>query len=175
MTGYRILRQLPLRGESVPSIYVPDTGSTATSYMDEAATVAGERYNYQVSALMGDHESHVSNLATVTIPQSVSEPSETGPLEADTPAGPSRQLSPQGLVAEAGAGFVQLRWNAPLRDAESVTGYEILRRRVNLGETALEALVTDTGALRRRLLGITLQTNRAWCMSIASRPGAAPT
>ena len=138
VTGYQILRQLPLRGDSGLSVYVADTGSTATTYMDDDGTVAGEQYSYRVKALRGDHESHASNLAGVTIPQA-------DPPEDDTPLWTEQQLSPQGLVAEPGAGFVQLRWDAPLGDAESVTGYEVLRSRRNRGESVLTTLVADTG------------------------------
>ena len=139
VTGYQILRRLPLRGEQGLTVYVADTGSTQTAYTDEDATAAGEQYNYRVKALRGDEESGMSNLAEVVIPQA-------GLSEDDTSAGTEQQLSPQVLIAKAGAGFVGLSWDAPMDDAESVTGYEVSRRRANRGEAALTTLVADTGA-----------------------------
>ena len=55
------------------------------------------------------------------------------------------QLRPSGLVATASMGFVSLTWDAPEGDADTVDGYEILRRRTNRGENALQTLVADTG------------------------------
>ena len=144
VTGYQILRRRPLQGEPKPTVHVADTGSTATTYTDEDATAAGEQYNYRVKALRGDWESDTSNLARVTLPQAEPEPLQTGPPEDDTPVWTEQQLGPLGLMAKAGAGFVQLSWDAPVGDAESVTGYEVLRRRPKLGETLLTTLVADT-------------------------------
>lgn len=146
VTGYQILRRLPLQGEPRPTVYVADTGSTETTYTDEDATAAGEQYNYRVKALRGDEESRMSNLAEVVIPQAEPEPLPTEPSEDDTSAWTEQQLSPQVLIAKAGAGFVRLSWDAPVGDAESVTGYEVSRRRANRGEAALKTLVADTGA-----------------------------
>ena len=39
---------------------------------------------------------------------------------------------------------VTLSWTAPAEDADSVTGYEIVRRRPMEGETTLETLAADT-------------------------------
>ena len=138
VTGYQILRQLPLRGEQRLTVYVADTGSTETTYTDGDATVAGEQYNYRVKALRGDEESRMSNLAEVVLPQ-------VEPYDGDTSAWTEQQLSPQVLLANAGVGFVRLWWNAPVGDAESVTGYEVSRTRANLGEPGMKTLVADTG------------------------------
>ena len=69
VTGYQVLRRVPLQGERRPTVYVADTGSTATAYTDSEATVPGEQYNYRVKALRGDRKSRMSNLAKVTLPQ----------------------------------------------------------------------------------------------------------
>ena len=155
VTGYQILRRLPLQGEPRPTLYVADTGSTETTYTDEDATAAGEQYNYRVKALRGDQVSEMSNLAKVVIPQAEPEPLPTEPSEDDTSAWTEQQLSPQLLIAKAGAGFVQLSWDAPVGDAESVTGYEVSRRRANRGEAALKTLVADTGATDTSLVDST--------------------
>ena len=69
VTGYQVLRRLPLQDERRPTVYVANTGSTATAYTDSEATVPGEQYNYRVKALRGDRKSRMSNLAKVTLPQ----------------------------------------------------------------------------------------------------------
>ena len=140
VTGYQILRRLPRQGEPWPTVFVADSGSTATTYIDRSAIAAGEQYNYQVKALRGELKSDVSNLTEVILPQTEAEPSGE-----DTPAWTEEQLAPQGLNAEAGARFVRLRWDVREGDAKSVTGYEILRRRVNRGETDPKTLVSDSG------------------------------
>ena len=53
----------------------------------------------------------------------------------------------QNLRAEVLPGEgVALSWDAPAEDAESITGYEILRRRPNRGENSLLSYVGDTGS-----------------------------
>ena len=58
-------------------------------------------------------------------------------------AGPA-DLRPTGLTVELVENKVTLSWTAPAEDADSVTGYEILRRRPMEGETTLETLAADT-------------------------------
>ena len=50
VTGYQILRRQPSAGERSLSVYVADTGSTATSYTDTGVT-AGVKYVYRVKAI----------------------------------------------------------------------------------------------------------------------------
>ena len=51
---------------------------------------------------------------------------------------------PTNLTATVNAdGSVTLSWDAP--DDDSVTGYQVLRRRPPMGETTLEVYVDDTG------------------------------
>ena len=53
--------------------------------------------------------------------------------------------APQNLTAESNNdGTITLTWNAP--DDDSVTGYQILRRRPQEGENSLEIYVSDTGS-----------------------------
>lgn len=56
----------------------------------------------------------------------------------------SREGGPSGLSAESVAEGVALSWNAPADDAESVTGYRILRRRPQMREWSLSVYVADT-------------------------------
>ena len=50
VTGYQILRRRPTQGEDTLLVYVADTGSTATTYMDTNVT-AGVKHVYRVKAI----------------------------------------------------------------------------------------------------------------------------
>ena len=54
--------------------------------------------------------------------------------------------APSGLAAVVLDDGVALCWRAPLSDAETVTGYRILRRRPHEGEQTLAVLVADSGS-----------------------------
>ena len=56
------------------------------------------------------------------------------------------QDPPKRLVAVSVEDGVKLTWQAPGAGADSVTGYEILRRRPRMGEQALTTLVADSGS-----------------------------
>ena len=145
--GYEILRRRPYEGESTLATLVADTESTATAYSDATANEAGGRYVYRVKALRGDEVSLWSNFARIDLPADyVPDPTPTPEPEAA-----SEDLAPTGLSAliltafvvgeEGSATRVGLSWTAPAADAESVTGYEILRA---TGEGELTTLVADT-------------------------------
>ena len=126
VTGYEVLRRRPDQGENTLLIHVADTGSTATSYTDTAATAAGEEYIYRVKALRGEEKSRWSNKVTVDLP--------------DPP--PAR---PRGLTGTVSYDAVSLSWNDP-GDA-SITGYQILRRDKAVDETGTFHIhVEDTGS-----------------------------
>ena len=123
VTGYEILRAV---GEGELAALAADTGSTGTAYTDATATEAGETYAYQVKAIRGDDRSQASGQAQVQVPHD--------PVD----------LAPTGLTAAlAEGGGVNLTWTAPAEDADSVTGYEILRA---VGEGELATLAADTGS-----------------------------
>ena len=123
VTSYEILRAV---GEGDSTTLVSNTGSTATAYTDATATEAGETYVYQVKAIRGEDRSQASGRAQVQVPH---DPAD---------------LKPTGLTVELVENKVTLSWTAPAKDAGSVTGYEILRRRPYEGETLLATLVADT-------------------------------
>ena len=54
--------------------------------------------------------------------------------------------APSSLTAAIADGGVILNWSSPVQDSDSVTGYEILRRRPKEGEDRLLVLVEDTGS-----------------------------
>ena len=123
VTGYEVLRAV---GEGDPATLKADTGSTGTTYTDATATEAGETYAYKVKAIRGDGRSQASGQAQVQVPHD--------PVD----------LRPTGLTVSLVDNRVTLSWTAPAEEADSVTGYEILRRRPMAGESALATLVADT-------------------------------
>jgi hypothetical protein len=64
VTGYRILRRRPPMGEDTLLVYVDDTGSTATTFIDMEVT-AGVRHVYRVKAINAAGLSQRSNYARV--------------------------------------------------------------------------------------------------------------
>ena len=120
------LRGSARRGRGELATLVADTASTATSYTDATATVAGETYAYHVKAIRGEDRSQASDQAQVQVPH---DPAD---------------LRPTGLTVNLVDNKVTLSWTAPAEDADSVTGYEILRRRPMEDETTLATLVADT-------------------------------
>ena len=122
VTGYEVLRAV---GEGEMATLVADTGSTATSYNDATATLAGTSYTYKVKAIRGDDRSQASGQARVQVPHD--------PVD----------LAPSDLTAEAADGGVDLSWSAPAEDTGSVTGYEILRA---VGEGDMATLAADTAS-----------------------------
>ena len=136
--GYEILRRRPFEGESTLATLVADTESTATAYTDATANEAGVRYVYRVKALRGDEVSLWSNFDRVDLPSDYEAPQE------DEPESTSEDLAPTGLSAAlVDGGGVALSWVAPVEDADSVTGYEVLRA---TGEGELATLVADTAS-----------------------------
>ena len=120
VTGYEILRA---RGWDDPVVLAADTGSAAVAYIDETADAPGESYAYRVKAVRAGERSQASDPVVIQLP---------GPP-------PS---APAGLIASFGVGGVFLSWQAPVEDAGTVTGYEVLRAQ---GEGELTTLVADTG------------------------------
>ncbi len=138
--GYEILRRRPFEGESTLATLVADTESTATAYTDATANEAGVRYVYRVKALRGDEVSLWSNFDRIDLPADyVPDPTPTPELEVA-----SGDQAPTGLSASlVEGGGVALSWTAPAADADSVTGYEILRA---TGEGEITTLVDDTAS-----------------------------
>ncbi len=122
VSGYEILRAV---GDGEPATLVADTASTTATYTDATATEAGQTYAYEVKAIRGEERSQVSGQVRVQIPHD--------PVD----------LAPSGLIATLPeGGGVALSWAAPAEDADSVSGYEILRA---AGDGELATLVADTG------------------------------
>ena len=122
VTGYEVLRAV---GQGEFTTLAADTGSTTNTYTDATATEAGETYAYQVKAIRGEDRSQASGRAQVQLPHD------------------SVDLAPSNLTAEKVDGGINLSWTAPAEDADSVTGYEVLRA---VGEGELTTLVADTAS-----------------------------
>ena len=142
ISGYRILR-----GTDAVSLSViaPDTGSTATSYVD-ASVSPSTTYVYAVVALSaaGDGAPSVSASTTTTTTNAEAKAGKSGsgptlgtrnvPPANSTPGSTSLTLTPS-------YDRVTLDWNTPSGDG--VTGYRIWRG-ASAGE--LTVLVSDTGS-----------------------------
>ena len=100
VTGYEILRAVGDDGDL--ATLVADTGSADTTYADDTATEAGERYAYRVKALRGEETSQPSDQAVVSIPKVTVLPVEPGIAERQNAALWSATLS----VQDAGGGDV---------------------------------------------------------------------
>ena len=64
ITGYRILRRIPQVGQDTLTVYVRNTGSTATTYTDTNTTLQVQHV-YRVKAINPNGLSKGSNLLTV--------------------------------------------------------------------------------------------------------------
>ena len=125
VTGYAVVRwKLGYNSSGIVTI-APDTGTADTGYTDETVEPETE-YLYNVKAINAQGESEKSE-----------------PLRVKTPEAPDPALlAPANTTVELVDGQVVLGWDAPVLDAESVTGYEVLRAR---GWDDPVTLVADTG------------------------------
>ena len=128
VTGYEVLRAV---GEGDMATLVADTASTTTTYTDATATEAGETYAYQVKAIRGEETSQASNGVSL--------------IPVEPPATPEN-LKPTNLTFEIREDGVTLAWDAPAADADSVTGYRVVRRLPNQGQTEWVVWKWDTGS-----------------------------
>ena len=125
VTGYAVVRwKLGYNSSGIVTI-APDTGTADTGYTDETVEPETE-YIYNIKAINAQGESEKSE-----------------PLRVKTPEAPDPALlAPANTTAELVDGQVVLGWDAPVLDAASVTGYEVLRGR---GWDDPVTLVADTG------------------------------
>ena len=129
ISGYVILRRVRVNDQGGDfSELVADTGTVATTYTDDTVA-ASTTYTYRIKAINEHGVSERSRWYHIDTP-AAPEP-ETDPAD----------LAPSGLTAVLTDGQVALSWDAPVEDAGSVTGYEILRAE---GAGELAVLVADT-------------------------------
>ena len=116
VTGYEILRD---EGDGERTIMVKDTGNTATTYTDGAATQPSAVYAYRVRTIRGEERSADSNEARVHLP----------------PSAPLQVLSAPTHVS------VLLLWADP--QDPTIVGYRILRREPTADDPGEFAVLTE--------------------------------
>ena len=119
----------------------PTTNSLTLTGLDE-----GVEYKVQVRARYGNLSGPWSDEARLTVAGADGAPSPT-PEPTPEPIAPDpadADLAPRNLTVSQVNGWARLSWEEPVADADSVTGYEILRRRPGRGEAELRTLVADT-------------------------------
>ena len=130
VTHYAVLRRDRDKADAGVFKVIDGNAGSATSYTDRSVSPEGS-YVYRVKAVSPTGVSQWSSYA-----------------RADIPADPE-DLAPSGLSAKVVSGDdgviegVALAWDAPVTDAASVTGYEILRA---VGDGDLATLVANTGS-----------------------------
>ena len=141
VTHYAILRRN--RDTDATGVFhvIESNAGPGTSYTD-ASVSPSSRYNYRVKAVSPTGVSQWSGYVQAETPAAPPPTSTATPTPTSTPA--PEDLRPTGLTVSLVENKVTLSWTAPAEDADSVTGYEILRRRPMEGETALATLAADT-------------------------------
>ena len=128
--GYQVYRRRPDAGEALLLVLVANTGSTATSYLDATATEPEVSYIYRVRAWRGTELSRMANKLQLTYtapePLIATQPQATQPQATQPQATPS-ELAPSNLRAAISGDGVQLEWDAPAVDADSVTSHFVTR------------------------------------------------
>ena len=133
VTGYAVMRwTLGYNATGFVTI-AADTGTADPSYTDETVEPENE-YLYHVRAINAQGESEQSEWLRVHTPEA------PDPAVIQLPGPPPS--APAGLIATFGIGGVFLSWQAPVEDAGTVTGYEVLRTQ---GGGQLTTLVANTG------------------------------
>ena len=133
ITGYRILRADVVDGvQGEFAVLTENTGSADTGYTDRAVE-AETSYVYRIHAIGPGGVSGPSPDLAVNTP----------PAPVTVVVSPADPQAPSGLAAELADGEVTLSWDPPAEEADTVTGYEILRAE---GQGELSTLAADTGS-----------------------------
>ena len=143
VTHYAILRR-NRDTDAVGVFHVIDSNAGAETSYTDGSVAAASRYGYRVKSVSPTGVSLWSGFVkadTPTAPDPTPMPTTTPEPEPQTAP---VDLAPSGLSAAlVEGGGVTLSWSAPAEDADSVTGYEVLRA---VGEGDLATLVADTGS-----------------------------
>ena len=143
VTHYAVLRRD--RDTDASGIFqvIDSNAGPGHSYTDRSVSAEGS-YVYRVKAVSPTGVSQWSSYATADTPAAPTPTPEPTPepTPKSTPDPDPEALAPANLsAAPADGGGVALSWSAPLEDAASVTGYEVLRAQ---GDEELATLVADT-------------------------------
>ena len=129
ITGYRVLRRSPDRGERALGTVVSNTKSTSTTWTDTDVK-HGERYIYRLKVLSNNQQSKMSALTKIVW------------NDPDLPEIPGQ---PPYIGGAVNADGVSLIWSAA-SDGGAADGYQILRRSPSQDERSLAVHVADTGS-----------------------------
>ena len=145
VTHYAILRRHPDTDASQVFHVIESNAGLETSYTDSSVS-ASSTYIYRVKSVSPTGVSQWSGYVRADTPTApVSTPTPTpDPTPTPEPESAPADLAPTNLTTTlADGGGVALTWTAPAEDADSVTGYEVLRA---VGGGDLATLVADTAS-----------------------------
>ena len=147
VTHYAILRRTRDTDASQVFHIIESNAGPETSYTDGSVS-ASSTYIYRAKSVSPTGVSQWSGYVkaeTPSAPEATPEPTPTPtptpepePVSTPTP----EDLRPTGLTVSLVGNKVTLSWTAPQEDAETITGYEVLRA---VGEGDMATLVDDTG------------------------------
>ena len=166
ISGYRILRGTDA---STLAVIAPDTGSTATSYVDASASPS-TTYVYAVVALSAAGEGAPSASASTTTPSPSPEAgAKAGKTGSDPTLAPrNAQLASStpgatGLTLTPSYDRVTLDWTTPSGDG--VSGYRIWR---GASAGALTVLVSDTGSTSTSYVDESVEDDTTYHYAVAA-------
>ena len=166
ISGYRILRGTDA---STLAVIAPDTGSTATSYVDAGASPS-TTYVYAVVALSAAGEGAPSASASTTTPSPSPEAgAKAGKTGSDPTLAPrNAQLASStpgatGLTLTPSYDRVTLDWTTPSGDG--VSGYRIWR---GASAGALTVLVSDTGSTSTSYVDESVEDDTTYHYAVAA-------
>ena len=139
VTHYAILRRN--RDTDALGVFhvIESNAGPGTSYTDSSVAAASS-YGYRAKAVSPTGVSQWSGFVKADTPAAPDSTLEPTPEPESTPV----DLAPTNLTAAlAEGGGVNLTWTAPAEDADSVTGYELLRA---VGQGEFTTLAADTGS-----------------------------
>ena len=149
VTGYRILRR-QVGGASKKLVeHVPDTGNTATEYVDRDVE-DGIKYVYRVKALNDARAGTMSNVARVKYVEPLGAPGD--------------------LRTANDRRGIELTWTAPTEG--TATGYRIMRRMPGKGEQSMEQHVVNTGNTDTEYVDSDVEEGREYVYSVTALNGA---
>ena len=159
VTDYAILRRNRDTDASQVFYVIESNAGPETSYTDSSVS-ASSRYSYRVKAVSPTGVSQWSGYVKADTPAAPEPTPVPTPTSAPTPEPESTpvDLAPSNPAAFGERGGINLSWTAPAEDADSVTGYEVLRA---VGEGELATLAADTASTTTSYTDATVTEDRS--------------
>ena len=152
VTHYQVLRRSPgIDAIGHFAVIALRTGTSATTWQDRTANVAGRAYTYRVKAWRGEALSRWSRYSRIDLPATYVAPAPPVATEAG--------LAPSALSVEFDDGRMALSWQPPAAEAGLVTEYEIVRTIIRAGEVDPQTSTFKTGT-----------SNPAWTDDVSDVP-----